>query len=66
MASGHTPRPRHPASPGILTYEDHQGLEHYIALDEGILLKSAVRPVSAHRAVVGDDLDTLRDGWNQP
>ena len=29
-----------PLRPGILTYEDHQGLEHYIALDEGILLKS--------------------------
>lgn len=51
-----------PLRPGILTYEDHLGLEHYIALDEGILLKSGLSvQVSAHRAVVGDDLDTLRD-----
>lgn len=51
-----------PLAPGILTYEDDQGIEHYVALDEGILLKSGLAvQVTARRAVVSDDLATLRD-----
>ncbi|NCA98663.1 MAG: F0F1 ATP synthase subunit epsilon [Clostridia bacterium] len=51
-----------PLRPGILTFQDDQGSEHYIALDEGILLKSGLLvQVSARRAVASDDLDSLRE-----
>lgn len=50
-----------PLCPGILMYQDDQGIEHYLALDEGILLKSGLAvQVSVRRAVTSDDLETLR------
>ena len=46
---------------GILTYETAQEGEVYVAIDEGVLVKTGphVR-VSVRRAIAGDDLDQLR------
>ncbi|MCA8999535.1 MAG: F0F1 ATP synthase subunit epsilon [Planctomycetaceae bacterium] len=47
--------------PGILSYRDPQGEEHFAAVAEGILVKSGeeVR-ISTRSAVLGTDLGTLR------
>jgi F-type H+-transporting ATPase subunit epsilon len=48
--------------PGILFYETADGEEHFLALDEGILVKKDDQVyVSAARAVSGDDLGDLED-----
>jgi len=48
--------------PGILQYVTGDGQEHFLALDEGILVKQADRVfVSAVRAIPGDDLERLRE-----
>ncbi|OPL12506.1 MAG: ATP synthase F0F1 subunit epsilon [Firmicutes bacterium ML8_F2] len=48
--------------PGIFTYFMPGGGEHFLALDEGILVKQGeIVSVSAARAVPGDDLAVLQD-----
>jgi F-type H+-transporting ATPase subunit epsilon len=48
--------------PGILLYETHAGGETYVAVDEGVLVKSGSDVlVSVRRAVGGNDLAQLRD-----
>lgn len=58
--------PRHvdvavPLVPGILLYEDEEGVERLLAVDQGVLVKCGpeVR-VSVRDAVEGDDLAGLR------
>ena len=48
--------------PGIFFYLTTDGEEHFLALDEGILVKQGdLVYVSAVRAVAGDDLEHLED-----
>jgi len=48
--------------PGILLYEDEAGAEHYVGIDEAILVKCADDVlVSARNAVQGTDLASLRE-----
>ncbi|MDY6826845.1 MAG: F0F1 ATP synthase subunit epsilon [Bacillota bacterium] len=48
--------------PGIFTYFTPDGGEHFLALDEGVLVKQAdLVSVSAARAMPGDDLAVLQD-----
>ena len=50
-----------PLRPGILTYQRAGGRVAYIALDQGMLIKTGAQVVlSVRRAVGGDDLATLR------
>lgn len=52
--------------PGILTYETATGGEVYIAVDEGILVKSGPEVlVSVRRAMDGADLGQLRHSVEQ-
>jgi len=49
-------------APGILTYESEVDGEVFIAVDEGVLVKTGPDVlVSVRRAIVGTDLDGLRD-----
>jgi F-type H+-transporting ATPase subunit epsilon len=49
-------------NPGILLYETNTGGETYVAVDEGVLVKSGLGVlVSVRRAVGGNDLAQLRD-----
>ncbi len=49
-------------APGIFSYLDTGGTEHFFALDEGILVKQGERVlVSVTRAVAGDDLERLQE-----
>jgi F-type H+-transporting ATPase subunit epsilon len=48
--------------PGIFSYQTTAGAEHFLALDEGILVKQGDQVyVSAARAMPGDNLDQLQD-----
>ncbi len=48
--------------PGILIYESEGGAEVFMAIDEGILVKTGLDVfVSARRALSGADLGQLRD-----
>lgn len=48
--------------PGIFSYLTPDNVEHFIALDEGVVVKQGERVyVSATRAVPGDDLEQLQD-----
>jgi F-type H+-transporting ATPase subunit epsilon len=48
--------------PGIFSYQTPGGAEHFLALDEGILVKQGDQVfVSAARAMPGDDLEKLQD-----
>lgn len=48
--------------PGIFSYQTTSGTEHFLALDEGILVKQGDQVyVSAARAMPGDNLDQLQD-----
>lgn len=50
-----------PLRPGILTYRRAGGRDAYIALDQGMLIKTGAQVVvSVRRAVAGDDLAELR------
>ena len=50
-----------PLRPGILTYQRAGGRVAYIALDQGMLIKTGAQVVvSVRRAIGGDDLATLR------
>lgn len=47
--------------PGILIYATADGTEHFIAVDEGILVKCANEVlVSTRNAIPGEDLSSLR------
>ncbi len=47
--------------PGIFSYQASDGAEHFLALDEGILVKQGDQVyVSAARAMPGDNLDQLQ------
>ena len=49
-------------APGILIYENEIEGEVYLAVDEGVLIKTGVDVlVSVRNAVAGTDLGTLRD-----
>jgi len=49
-------------TPGILTYESESEGEVFVAVDEGVLIKTATEVVvSVRRALAGADLDQLRD-----
>jgi F-type H+-transporting ATPase subunit epsilon len=48
--------------PGILIFQQQKRSESYVAVDEGVLVKTGYRiTVSVRRAIVGDDLGKLRD-----
>jgi F-type H+-transporting ATPase subunit epsilon len=49
-------------APGILTYETEADGEVFVAVDEGVLVKTGLNVfVSVRRALGGKDLETLRD-----
>lgn len=49
-------------SPGILTYEFESDGEVYLAIDEGVLIKTGqLLLISVRNAIAGDDLNHLRD-----
>ena len=49
-------------APGILTYETEAAGEVYVAIDEGVLVKTGPNVlVSVRQALAGTDLATLRD-----
>lgn len=46
--------------PGILTYETSTNEEHFVAVDEGIIVKTGEEVVvSVHNGIIGADLGTL-------
>ena len=48
--------------PGILTYETKDNAVHYVAVDEGVLIKAGLSvSVSVRNAIGGVDLETLRE-----
>jgi len=48
--------------PGILSYGTQDGVNHYVALDEGVLIKAGDEVlVSVRRAIGGTDLAKLHD-----
>ena len=48
--------------PGILTYETEEGGVHYVALDEGVMIKAGAQVlVSVRNAVTGKDLSKLHE-----
>ncbi len=48
-------------TPGILVYACADQVEHYVAVDEGVLVKAGSRVmVSVRRAIAGSDLHVLR------
>ena len=48
--------------PGILIYETEEDGEVYVAVDEGVLVKTGPDVlISVRHAISGDDLDQLRD-----
>jgi F-type H+-transporting ATPase subunit epsilon len=49
-------------TPGILVYQTDAEVEAYVAVDEGVLVKSGAEVlVSVRRAFAGTDLERLRD-----
>ncbi len=49
-------------TPGILIYEDAAGNEAYVAIDEGVLVKTGFDVlVSVRNAIAGTDLHRLRE-----
>jgi F-type H+-transporting ATPase subunit epsilon len=53
-------------APGILTYETEASGEVFVAVDEGVLVKTGPDVlVSVRRAIVGESLDRLRDAVEQ-
>jgi len=52
--------------PGILLYENHREGETYVAVDEGILIKTGSQVlVSVRNAILGRDLAQLRSAVQQ-
>ncbi|MHB1398215.1 MAG: F0F1 ATP synthase subunit epsilon [Trichloromonadaceae bacterium] len=53
-------------APGILIYENENEGEVYLAVDEGVLIKTGLDVlVSVRNAIAGTDLGTLRDSVEQ-
>ncbi|MEO7091732.1 MAG: F0F1 ATP synthase subunit epsilon [Polyangiales bacterium] len=53
-------------TPGILTYEIEAAGERYVAVDDGVLVKTGAEVlVSVRRAIAGTDLDSLRRAVEQ-
>ena len=53
-------------APGILIYETQEGGEVYVAVDEGVLVKTGLDVlVSVRGAIAGKDLGRLRDSVEQ-
>lgn len=53
-------------APGILTYETEADGEVFVAIDEGVLVKTGADVVvSVRRALVGNDLGRLHDAVEQ-
>ena len=49
-------------TPGILLYENETEGENYVAVDEGVMVKSGLNVlVSVHNAIGGTDLGKLRE-----
>ena len=47
--------------PGILFYETSDGIEHFVAVDRGVLVKAGPEVmVSVRQAAIGGDLGSLR------
>lgn len=47
--------------PGLLSYEDEAGKEHFLAVDEGVLVKAGSEVLVSVRRAVGDaPLETLQ------
>jgi len=52
--------------PGILVYEQDREAEVYVAVDEGILIKTGAQVlVSVRNAILGNDLGQLREAVQQ-
>lgn len=52
--------------PGILTYRDKEGRERFVAIDEGVLVKTGANiRLSVRHAVDGPDLGELRQRVDQ-
>lgn len=52
--------------PGILIYENEAAGEVYVAIDEGVLVKTGLDVlVSVRNAIAGTDLDQLREAVEQ-
>jgi len=53
-------------APGILTYQTEANGERFVAVDEGVLVKTGADVVvSVRRAIGGKDLDHLREAVDQ-
>lgn len=53
-------------APGILTYETQADGEAFVAIDEGVLVKTGAEVlISVRRALGGNDLDRLHDAVQQ-
>lgn len=51
-----------PLATGIMVFECQDGTERYIALDEGVLIKTGLDvSVSVRSAVIGDNLSRMRE-----
>jgi F-type H+-transporting ATPase subunit epsilon len=49
-------------APGVLSYIDEHGNEHFVGTDQGTLVKRGDQVlVSTRNAVAGEDLETLRE-----
>ncbi|MBP8953841.1 MAG: F0F1 ATP synthase subunit epsilon [Armatimonadetes bacterium] len=48
-------------APGILSYNTRDGQEHFVAVNEGLLVKAGHEvTISTREAIPGDDLESLR------
>ncbi|MBU2534051.1 MAG: F0F1 ATP synthase subunit epsilon [Alphaproteobacteria bacterium] len=51
-----------PLTAGVVTFEDDTGREHYVAIDQGTLLKLDGKvTIAVHRAVAGEHLEQLAE-----
>ncbi|MDB2330383.1 F0F1 ATP synthase subunit epsilon [Alteromonas sp.] len=55
-----------PLSPGILNFSTFKGDETFVAVDEGVLVKTGLEVlISVRSAIVGQDLNALRETVQQ-
>lgn len=55
-----------PLTPGILTFSTREGGEVFVAVDEGVLVKTGLKVlISVRSAIVGQDLGLLRETVQQ-
>lgn len=53
-------------SPGILSYRNHQNVEIFFAVDQGVAIKTGAQiSISVRDAVKGDDLEHLHEVVNE-